>query len=339
MATMVARSQPVPAEAAVALALEHYGLESHAARLTGERDENFRLSTADGAEYVLKIAHASEEPAVTGLSTAALVHLQASDPTLPCPRVVRALAGDTQVSFVDGAGRARTARMLTYLPGKLIAATARSARQRQACGRIGARLSNALRAFEHPAAHRAIVWDVRHAAQMRRLLEELADFPRRQTAVDLLERIVPRIESRVPRLRHQVVHNDLNPLNVLVEPADESRVSGVIDFGDLTYTALVADVAVTAAEQIPEDCGDDAGCARASILDVAMAYHDGTPLHEEEFAMLGTLVAARLAANLIVHEWHVHRNPRGGHYAPLSQDFIRARLAIAREVSLEEFRP
>ncbi len=136
-----------------------------------------------------------------------------------------------------------------------------------------------------------------------------------------------------------MVHNDLNPLNVLVEPADETRVSGIIDFGDLTHTALIADVAVTAAEQIPEDCGDDGGRARASILDVAIAYHESTPLHEEELAMLGTLVAARLAANLVVHEWHVHHNPGGGHYAPLEADFIRARLAIARDVSREDFRP
>jgi hypothetical protein len=48
-------------------------------------------------------------------------------------------------------------------------------------------------------------------------------------------------------------------------------------------------------------------------------------------------VAARLAANVVVHEWHLHHNPAGGHYAPLAADFIRARLAIAEEMLLEEF--
>ncbi len=338
MATMVARSQPVPIEFAVTLVRERYGFETHATRLTGERDENFRLRAADGTEYVLKIAHSAEAPAVTDLPSAALLHVAKTDPALPCPRVVRERAGGTHVRFVDESGSERTARMLTYLSGKLLGTAARSARQRQACGRIAGRLSNALRGFEHPAAHRAVVWDVRHAAQVRRLLEEVPDFPHRQAAADLLERIVPRIESRLPRLRQQVVHNDINPLNVLVDAADEARVSGIIDFGDLTHTALIADVAVTAAEQIPEECGNDAGCARAAVLDVAGAYHESAPLKEEELAMLGTLVAARLAANLVVHEWHLHHNPGGGHYAPLAPDFIRARLTIARELSLEEIK-
>ena len=338
MATMVARSTPLAVELAVALVRERYGLETRASRLTGERDENFRLRAADGAEYVLKIAHPAEEPPVTELPTAALLHVAKTDPTLPCPRVVRARTGATQVRFVDEGGGERTARLLTYLPGKLLGTAARSARQRQACGRMAGRLSNALRGFEHPAAHRAIVWDVRHARQVRQLLDQVPDFPHRLPAAGLLEGIVPRIESRLPRLRHQVVHNDVNPLNVLVEPEDEARVSGIIDFGDLTHTALIADVAVTAAEQIPGDCGDDAGSARAAVLEVAGAYHECVPLEGEELAILGTLVAARLAANLVVHQWHLSHNPTGGHYAPLAPDFIRARLAIARGLSLEEIR-
>src|SRR5215831_12018420 len=220
MATMVARSQPVPIERAVALARERYGLDVRAAsRLTGERDENFKLTAADGADYVLKIAHSAEEPAVTDLPTAALLHVEGTDPALPCPRVVRERAGGTQVRFVDEAGSTRTARILTYLPGRLIGTVTRSARQRQACGRVAGRLTNALRGFEHPAAHRAVVWDVRHAARVRRLLDQVPELPHRQAATDLLARIVPRIEAHLPALRQQVVHNDMNPLNVLVEPA------------------------------------------------------------------------------------------------------------------------
>jgi hypothetical protein len=39
---------------------------------------------------------------------------------------------------------------------------------------------------------------------------------------------------------------------------------------------------------------------------------------------------------MVVHEWHLHHNPSSGHYAALDPDFIRARLAIAGELSLEE---
>jgi hydroxylysine kinase len=338
MATMVVQSQPVAIERALVLVREHYGLETRAARLTGERDENFRLSAADGPEYVLKIANPAEEPAVTDLPTAALLHLEKIDPSFPCPRVVRERNGGTHVRFTDEDGHERTARVLTYLPGKLLGTAARSQRQRAACGRMGARLTTALRTFEHPAAHRAVVWDVRHAAQVRRLLEQLPHLPCRQAADDLLRRILPVIEGRLPCLRQQVVHNDLNPLNILVDLTDEERVTGIIDFGDITHTVLIADVAVTAAELIPLDCTPRTGGARAAVLDVARAYHERLPLLQQELAVLGTLVAARLVANVVVHEWHLHHNPSGGHYTALDADFIRARLQIAEEQLLEEFK-
>ncbi len=337
MATMVTRSRPVATELVVALARDRYLLDVRATRMTGERDENYRLSVAGGAEYVFKIAHVAEERAVTELPTAALLHIEQTDPTFPCPRVVRERSGATQVYFVDESGHNRTARVLTYLPGKLLGAATRSARQRRSCGATAGRMTRALRGFQYPVVHQALIWDVRNAARVRRLLDELPDFPHRQAAADLLDHLIPRIEAQLPGLRHQFVHNDINPFNVLVDPDDEANVVGIIDFGDLTHTALIADVAVTAADQIPADCGEDTELARASLLDVASAYHECVPLQAEELAMLGTLVAARLAANLVVHEWHLYHNPSSGHYAPLRPDFIRARLAIARRFCDEKF--
>ena len=334
MATMVAPLRPVPIERALALVRERYGFTPRAARLTGERDENFRLTAADGAEYVLKIANPAEHPAETDFQTAALLHIERTDPALPCPRVVRDRTGGAHVRLMDG-GVERTARLLTYLPGKLLGAAARSRRQRAACGRMGARLAVALRGFEHPAAERTIVWDVRHTGRMRRLLEELPRFPYRDAAHRLLGRLIPRVEAQLPQLRHQIVHNDLNPLNILVDPGDEERVSGVIDFGDMTRTALIADVAVAAAELIPPDCADPRE-ARDSVLDVARAYHEDVPLLPQELALLGALTAARLLMTLVIHEWHVQRNPASGHFKPLAEGFMRTRLHIADRLLLEE---
>ena len=337
LATMVTPSQPTPTGSIPALVRQHYGFEPRVTRLTGERDENFRLTADDGAEYVLKIANPAERPAETDLQTAALLHIEKTDPTLPCPRVLRDRTGGTHVGFLDECGAPRTARVLTYLPGRLLGASTRSQRQRSACGRLGARLTLALRGFEHPAAKRSIVWDVRHTGHMRWLLEELPRFPYQSAARELLERLVPCIESQLPQLRHQMVHNDLNPLNILVDPTDEERVTGVIDFGDMTHTALIADVAVCAAELIPPDCCDPQE-ARESILDVTSAYHACVRLLQGELALLGALVAARLLMTLVIHEWHVQRNPTSDHFKALDEDFMRRRLHIADRSLLEEIR-
>ena len=339
LATMVAQP-PVSAARAVALARDGYGLEVRAERLTGERDENFRLTASDGAQYVLKIANAAEQPAVSELLTAALRHVAQVDPTLPCPRVVTAHGGGDQVDFIDESGARRTARVLTYLPGRLLGAAPRSARQRCACGRIAGRLSRALREFRHPAAQRALIWDLGQVAQLRRLLEELPELPHRRVAESVLAQVVPVIEAQLPRLRQQVVHNDLNPLNILVAADAAAQVTGIIDFGDLTHTALVADVAVIAAELIPPECasGDGDGDAAQAVREVAVAYHESLPLLPEEWALLGTLVGARLLANVVVPEWHLRRNPAGAHYTALDPERIGARLALAAQLTHEEMR-
>jgi hydroxylysine kinase len=335
MATMVAPSRSMPIGCILALVRQHYAFEARVTRLTGERDENFRLTADDGAEYVLKIANPAESPAETDLQTAALLHIEKTDPALPCPRVLRDRTGGTHVRLVDECGAQRTARVLTFLPGRLLGASTRSPQQRAACGRIGARLTLALRGFDHRAAKRSIVWDLRHTGHMRWLLEELPRFPYQSAARELLERLVPRIESQLPHLRHQLVHNDLNPLNILVDPSDEERVTGVIDFGDMTDTALIADVAVCAAELIPPDCSDPEE-AHESILDVTSAYHTCIRLLQSELALLGALVAARILMTLVIHEWHVQRNPTSGHFKALDENFIRKRLHIADRSLLEE---
>ena len=338
LATMVAQP-PLSCARAAALAHDGYGLEVHAERLTGERDENFRLTAADGTQYVLKIANAAEDPAVSELLTAALRHVACADPALPCPRVVAARGGAAQVDIADGAGARRTARLLTYLPGVLLGAAPRSAQQRRACGRVAARLSRALREFRHPAAQRALIWDLGQMGQVQRLLAELPELPHRQAAAGVLMRVVPVIEAQFPHLRRQVVHNDLNPLNILVAAGDATQVTGIIDFGDLTHTALVADVAVAAAELIPPQCAPGEGGAAQAVYELAGAYHENLPLLPEEWALLGTLVAARLVANVVVPAWHVQRNPAAGHYSAPDPAVIQARLALAAQLLTEEMRP
>jgi hydroxylysine kinase len=335
MATMVAPSRPVPMERAIALARERYGLEADAIRLTGERDENLKLTVAGGAQYVLKIANPAESAAVTDLQTAALLHLERTDAALPLPRILRARAGEVAVRWAQSPGLERTARVLSYLPGRLLADARRSPAQRTACGRLGGRMSRALGSFDHPAAARAVIWDVRHVGYLARLLEQMPDFPLRASALRVLARLIPQVHARLPRMRQQVVHGDLNPRNLLVDPDDESRVIGIIDFGDLTRTALIADVAVAGAELIPPGCTDPPR-ARECVLEVARGYHEYVPLLQPELALLATLVAARLLMNVVVHEWHVHHNPEGGHHAPLSSDHMHAQLELAERLPGEE---
>jgi Ser/Thr protein kinase RdoA (MazF antagonist) len=332
MATMVTRSPPISLEQAVALVEEHYGLAVHARPLSGERDQNVRLTSADGDEYVLKIAHAAESFVVTEFGITLLQHIGRTDPELPCPMVRRTRRGATTFRFADQAGAARTGYVLSFLPGTPLGTVARSAQQRIACGRMAARLMRALQGFDHAGAHRALIWDVRRIARVRPLLAQLHEFPGRNAADELLAALIPRIEARLSTLRHQVVHNDLNPLNILVDTTDAARIVGIIDFGDAAYTAIATDVAVVAAEQIPDDASADGRSAREAAGEVASAYDALMPLTAAENELLGALMAARLVTNLVVQQWHLERNPASRHYSPLDVGFIHTRLAIAHSM-------
>jgi len=324
MATMVVASAAVPPEAAQTLARDLYGLEAIATRLTGERDENFKLSCPDGSRYVLKIANAAEDPAITDLPTAALLHVERVDPDFPCPRVLRSRDRRTQVHYEDGSGVTRIARVLSYLAGKTLRSSVRSGIQRAACGRTAARLGLALRNFVHPAASRPLIWDLRNVGQTRALLTELPGFPRREGVAAVIRQIEARIAPHFEGLRQQVVHNDMNNLNVLVEPADETAIAGVIDFGDLAHTALIADVAIAAADQIADDASP-----HDSIRDFVSAYHETTPLLPAELALLNSLIAGRLLMDVVIPSWHRVMNPAGTHYADFDTEFILARLELA----------
>jgi Ser/Thr protein kinase RdoA (MazF antagonist) len=327
MATMVAPSVPISCGGAEKFARELYGLRATATRLTGERDENFKLVGPDGREYVLKIASAAEEPAVTDLPTAALLHVERVDPGFPCPRVLRNPDGLTCSRFEDAAGLGRTARILTYLPGKTLRSSARSSAQRAACGRVAARLGLALRNFTHPAALRPLIWDLRHVGRTVGLLDELRDFPVKSTVAALISAIDARVQAEFGHLRQQVIHNDMNDMNVLVDPGNEDDVVGIIDFGDLVHTALVADVAILAADQITTG-----RAPRDSIIDVVMAYHEAVPLLPQELAVLNPLIAGRILTDVLIASWHRRRNPASAHYSDLDPEFIRARVKLAEEV-------
>ena len=117
----------VPEVLAQRLAAEHYGLIAAVHRLDSERDQNFRLRSLSGREYVLKIANPAEDRAVTNLQTEALLHLAAADPGLPVPRIFPARNGMTELDLTFDDGSTRVVRLLSYLEGTPMHAAAANA--------------------------------------------------------------------------------------------------------------------------------------------------------------------------------------------------------------------
>ena len=327
MATMVGQTSVMPASIAERLVREHYGAEARAERLTGERDENFRMRVTHGADFVLKIANAAEPQLITELQTAALLHMESADPEFPCPRIRRARSGHTQIQFEDHTGQLRIARLVTFLPGKRLLAASRSAEQRASCGRLAARLARALRDFEHPASHRMVIWDLRQVPRLRTLLADVPKLPAADFIASFIAQFEADIAPRLGTLRQQFLHNDLNVGNILVDETDESRIAGVIDFGDAVHTALIADVAIALVGQITTlETMDKA------IRDFLLAYHAVEPLQPAELDILNSLVAARIVQGLLIPSWHRAKNPSATHFAAFDAAHVERRVALAKRL-------
>jgi len=119
-------------------------------------------------------------------------------------------------------------------------------------------------------------------------------------------------------------------VNTLVDPADPDRIVGVIDFGDIAETAIVFDVAITAAAQSGEDMR-----APEAIGHFVAGFHTVRSLRPEEVSVLPLLVALRMAMGLTLASWHRHSQPTNLHFN-LTEETIDRRLAAISEVCSPE---
>ena len=307
-------------EAARQLLRAGFGVESSSLRpLAGERDQNFRVAAPDGQRFLFKISNPADDRPVLEMQAAALRHIERVDPGLPVMRALPTVTGESWVEVPGPDGRNYPARLFTFLPGRVIVNTALTTGAIWSYGQTTARLGRALRGFFHPAADYEILWDITHLPRLRPLLPHLSDHLRRAQVERVLDRFQAVVAPALPRLRAQVIHGDLSLDNVLL--GDDLRVSGIVDFGDMTHAPLVCDLAVTIADVLH---GREDAIEAADVL--IRGYVSVTPLEDEEAALLADLVTARLATEITITAWRQGLYPDNAAYAASGEPGARALL-------------
>jgi Ser/Thr protein kinase RdoA (MazF antagonist) len=86
--------------------------------LDGERDQNFRVDTPGGQRFLFKISNPADGPAVVGLQTAAIRHIEQVDPGLPVMRALPTAAGEPWVEVPGPDGWSYPARLSRSSPGR-----------------------------------------------------------------------------------------------------------------------------------------------------------------------------------------------------------------------------
>lgn len=306
-------SLPPPRIAAPDLARmlhDHWGLGGTLHPLTSERDQNHRLETADGS-FTLKVANPAEPWELTLGQTRALHHCAEEAAHLPIPRVVPTRDGRSILPSAEGA-----VRLLTWLPGTPLAHLPRSVPLAEGLGVALGQLDAALASFHHLAAAHHLLWDIRNAADLAPLLPALPGELRPRIDA-ILDRFANQVRPSLEALPQQVIHGDFNPHNLFADPGDPTRLTGILDFGDMTLSHRICDLAVAASYLIdPTD-------PPALLVPLVRAYQQANPLTNNELRLLPDLITVRLATTLTISAWRAARYPENAAYilrnAPVSR--------------------
>lgn len=295
---------------AEALVRERYGLAGAFTRFATEKDDTFLVTPQSGRPIVLKLSNPQEDPADIALQTALLLHVEASDPGLPVPRIVPARDGSATFTIVDRAGQTRIARALSYLEGTPLDRLETTPAERRALGALLGRLRHAMAGFAHPHDERVIAWDVKHLLRLRGLTRHVPDARHRRALEQGLDRY-EQLYERIAALPRQVVHNDCGRSNVVADRASPAFVSGIIDFGDVVRTAVAIDVATTLLNQLSLVPADD---IFAHGRDVLEGYLSTATLSAAEIAMVPHLVMGRVIARALITTWRAGMMPDNATY-------------------------
>jgi Ser/Thr protein kinase RdoA (MazF antagonist) len=282
---------------ALAAAGELFGISGSASRLPSERDQNFLITDARGGKLVLKISNREDRAELLDFQHQAMRRVAGARCGVRVPRIVPALEGGDIAQLAGRNGATHCVRLLGWVEGTVLAECApRGAPLSESIGSRMAQVDLALQDFTHPAMHRVLQWDLRHAQLAR---PEAALLPRRWRAW-VRSVFAQWDEIDWSNLRQGVIHGDANDHNVLVE---RGQMCGLLDFGDAVRSAIVCELAVALAYAMLRESAPLEAAAH-----VIRGYHRYNPLTEPERLALYPLIRARLATSLCYAAHNEARN-------------------------------
>lgn len=301
--------------AAEELADRVYGVSGSARSLPSERDQNFHLVADSGAEFVLKIANATETRSLLEAQNLALAHLVGHS----CPQLVLSKDGDSIVETRASDGRVHLVRLVTYLPGTPLGEVQKySVELLNDLGRTLGRMDHALSSLDHPAFHRDFHWDLVHGPKVTETYGELIeDLQLGALVVEINQQFIEQVTPLLPRLQRSIIHGDANDYNILV---DSDRISGIVDFGDMVHSFTVGELAVATAYVLLRS--DD---PIESVKALLHGYCSEFSLTPDELEVFWPFVLMRLCMSVSLAAYQRRQQPEN-EYLGISQQAIHEKL-------------
>ena len=294
-------------EDAAEIAKRCFGRAGDVVEVGSQQDRNFAVRDAAGTGILLKIDNAATSDEVREFQSLVSAGLDAAG--VATPALIEPIAGEsTAISAlsVTGAPETVVARAFAWVAGQPLADEPELTGFRaEQLGALAGRAAAGLRDIAHPAAERAIQWELGRALDVVERLVDALPEPHRESCLAAARRADLAVRALAPSLPRQVIHGDVTSDNVL---RDEAGVLWVVDLGDAAMSWRVAEAAVTAADVLGRT-GSIALVARA-----VRGFCAESPLTKDELAALWHLIVLR-GAVLAVSGWSQLGIDPGNDYA------------------------
>ncbi|PYB70467.1 aminotransferase [Rhizobium wuzhouense] len=300
---------------------DFYGFHGEIRELGSQQDRNFLIDTGP-ERFVLKVTRAEYPYAELEAQNHAMMHLRSLDLGLDIPEPIATLTGE-YIPQCEIAGSYYWLRVLTFLDGQpLTRQKFLTEDQVAALGDVTARVALGLKDFKHPGLERELQWDLRRAGPVAlHLLKSVNDQSKRDRIAKAMIVAVKRMQAVAPELRLHAIHHDVTDDNVVARPGSNARLMpvGVIDFGDVMYGWLIADLAVACAALLHHAEGDP-----FFILPAVKAFHARYPLTQAELIALWPLIVARAGVLVASSEQQLSIDP--------DNEYVLGNAAHEREI-------
>jgi 4-aminobutyrate aminotransferase-like enzyme/Ser/Thr protein kinase RdoA (MazF antagonist) len=305
------------------VAEERYGVDGDILEFGSHQDRNFRIAAAD-RRLLLKFSNAAFGPAELEAQNLAAAAVAAAG--IRAPQCLPALDGQTVFTVESPEGPVRV-RLLEYVEGEPLSDAGEFAPgDARRLGALAARIVVALAPLSHAGLAQRTQWNLRDAAETVRLLSgSIPDPDRRERVTAVAEAASRALEPLRDDLRIQAIHGDVTDDNIVADPADAEW--GVIDFGDVAESWLVAELAVTCAALLHHNPRDP-----LVILEAVAAFHDILPLTEPELDALWPLIQLR-AASLVASGEHQVALEHDNRYAAQNRQQEWRSFAVAADLN------
>ena len=288
------------------LVKEHYGLTVTVKALNGYDELNFLLSNDKNEKYILKVSNESHSFPFLEAQVEIIKHLTRSNISNCFQHFcINKQGGELTKIVLDD--HTYYIRILNFLEGTFwVDEKVKTTELHYNLGSFLGNMDNALKDFSHPAMHRNYTWDISHASEAGDNLKHILNHEKRRIAGYFLLQFDTEVLPQIHRLRHAYIHNDANDYNVLVQG---NRVSGLIDFGDMVYTALINNLAIACTYAMLDE--EDPIAVAASIV---QGYHEAYKLTEQELDLLYYLIAGRLCISVTQSAYNASLDSNNEHH-------------------------